>query len=526
MERLEGTELLHYSPRRAVSHESERPTVLIGEVGYSLTGLPQSDFGDVDAVQLSDWSRTSMTTMRVSRRGVEAGMQQLGVAFGMPPAARRALGSLYRHCDVRRSAESLGISYETVREHLETARKAVGAPTLPRLLTFSIVSVGLKAARGGETDHVFQRVFDLTERQTRLAGFVANGSTRREAARILHVSEAVAKVELSMLFAATGVENGLELARLLAETRVLVALTTKEEFSEPYPPPSSRTDILQHPDGRRIAVSDYGPAHGRPALVMHSSMTSRPVNRALVEALQDAGFRPISIDRPGFGDSDPAPHDHLQSYFEIAGNDMAFVCKAMGLPRVYVITRGAAQAATTFHARHGALVARMVIMNPDPDLHSSHRTSGIFSLLKQNFKRRPKAIAAMARVFAVLSSYERISDNLIRVSTDCPADAAIMSDAANRMDYYRGVTAMRDGQIGGFVAEQVGMATTKPPEPRKGTTNISLLVGEFDFIHEPADTIAYWREALPDARLIIVEGGGRFIAYSHAALAVAELGRA
>lgn len=463
--------------------------------------------------------------MRVSRRGVEAGMQQLGDAFGIPPAARRAMGSLYRHCDVRRSAESLGISYETVREHLETARKAVGAPTLPRLLTFSIVSVGLSAARGGETDHVFQRVFDLTERQTRLAGLVANGSTRGEAARILHVSEAVAKVELSTLFAATGVENGLELARLLAETRVLVALTTEEEFAEPYPPPSSRTDILQHPDGRRIAVSDYGPAQGRPALVMHSSMTCRPVNRALVEALQDAGFRPISIDRPGFGNSDPAPHDHLQSYFEIAADDMAYVCEAMDLPPVHVITRGAAQAATTFHARHGALVARMVIMNPDPDLHSSSRTSGIFSVLKQNFKRRPRAIAAMARVFAVLSSYERISDNLIRVSADCAADATIMSDPANRMDYYRGVTAMRDGQIAGFVAEQVGMASTKAPEPRTGTTNISLLVGEFDFIHDPADTIAYWQAALPDARLRVVEGGGRFIAYSHAELAVAELAR-
>lgn len=520
-----SSDLLHIVAKAPPGPSTCHPAAIVGQTVYVMARKTDPDFGEIEAVEPASAHGVADLVMRLSRAGIERGLGDMADAFGMAPSAKRALAMLYRTCDVREAAHRLGIGYETMREQIEAARKAVAAPTLQRLLTFSIVSVALGTGRGGETDRVFQQIFDLTERQTRLAGLVANGSTRPEAAGLLGISDAVAKVELSALFAATACSSSIELARLLAETRALVALTSEEEFAETYPAPTSRTRLFRTADGRAVAVSDYGPHSGRPAIVMHSSMTTRPVNRALVETLQNSGFRPISIDRPGFGDSDPATDDGSRSYFELAADDMAFICDEMALPTVHVITRGAAQAATAFHLRHGHRIARMVIMNPDPDMRSSHRTKGIMPTLKQNFVRRPWAIAGMARVFAGLSSYGRIADNLVRVSAECPADADVMALTANKVDYYRGVSAMRAGRIAGFVAEQVGMATIDPPPPRTGTNNITLLIGDHDFIHDPADTIAYWRTALPDARLVVIEGGGRFIAYSHAAEAVAELDR-
>lgn len=58
-------------------------------------------------------------------------------------------------------------------------------------------------------------------------------------------------------------------------------------------------------DGSRVAWSEYGSVTGRPVLVVHSSMTTRFVSRRLLRALQTRGCRPIAIDLPGFGLSEP-----------------------------------------------------------------------------------------------------------------------------------------------------------------------------------------------------------------------------
>ena len=55
----------------------------------------------------------------------------------------------------------------------------------------------------------------------------------------------------------------------------------------------------------RIALSDFGPASGVPTLLFHSAVTGSLLDRGLVRALQAAGMRPIAVDCPGFGNSDP-----------------------------------------------------------------------------------------------------------------------------------------------------------------------------------------------------------------------------
>jgi hypothetical protein len=45
---------------------------------------------------------------------------------------------------------------------------------------------------------------------------------------------------------------------------------------------------------------------------------------------------------------------------------------------------------------------------------------------------------------------------------------------------------------------------------------LTLLVGEYDSIHDPHETLHYWRDVLPDAQVLFEPGSGRFMSYSHA----------
>ncbi len=480
------------------------------------------DDGVLELVALVAGAAGQPTAARLDPAALQAGIARFGAAFGMSPAAVRVLTALHATGDVRRAAAACGIGYETAREHIERARQAVGAANLPRLVSIAVIGSADAARPGDESDGGFGALFGLTGRQVRIAGLLTNGSTRREAAAQMGLSEAVVKTELSLIFAATRVDSVIALARLLAEIRLLAMLA--QSGSAPAPPVSVTTHVITGPGGRTIAISDHGPADARPVLVLHSSMTDRAVNSALVAALHAAGWRPVSIDRPGFGGTTRAlSGPAAPPYLDQAADDVAVLCTHMGWAAVPVVTRGAAQAMLALHRRHPALIARAVIVNPDPDTAASTRADTFMARIKRNFARRPWAVAAMTRVLVAFSSYERVKDNMLRLTAGCPADAAVMADPANVRDYYAGLVGFREGRTAGFVAEQVELATMGKPAPVPGTPHFAVLVGDQDFLHDPAETLVYWRDVLPDADVRTVAGAGRFMTYSHAALVVAAL---
>jgi pimeloyl-ACP methyl ester carboxylesterase len=69
-------------------------------------------------------------------------------------------------------------------------------------------------------------------------------------------------------------------------------------------PRTDRTVTLR--DGRSLAFAEWGDPDGRPLLFLHG----RPGSRLLCpneQATKDAGVRLITVDRPGYGRSDPRP---------------------------------------------------------------------------------------------------------------------------------------------------------------------------------------------------------------------------
>lgn len=471
-------------------------------------------------------SKSAVAVCRLSQLGVQRRIYAFGEAFGLSPAVMRVLVALYENCDVKDAAAAAGVSFNTARGYLSEARATVWAPNLPRLITWAGVG-SFGADSIGESDHPAAELFSLSERQRQLAGLIADGSSRIAAALTLGVSDAVAKKELAAVYAATGVTNATGLARIFADLRGLAIVTRSHNGpSEPHPPPPSRNLILTDSDGRRIAVSDYGPRGGKPILVLHNTMNCRGVDRSLVSALQASGYRPISNDRPGYGDTDPPPqHCHGQAYLDVCVEDIALICEEMRWSQISVIAHGPVHVALALYRAKPDLIEGIVIDAPEPDSAYGSAPGGMLSELKRQFARRPWAVASVVRILSALASFERVSSFMRDWTAKSPSDRAAMSDPALMMDFYRKLLPFRKGRIDGFVREQVFQATMGKPPTIPGTSNITLVIGQTDFMHDADENLAYWNEVLPDARLVKVSDAGRFISYSHPERLVSELGR-
>ncbi len=470
-------------------------------------------------------AQSGVAICRLAPAGVRIRLERFGDAFGLSPAVIRTVIALYEQSDVKAAAKAAKVSFNTAREYLAQARAAIWAPNLPRLITWAGVgSLGLDAS--GESDHGMGELFSLSVTQRRLAGLVADGASRKEAALVLGISEALAKKQLAAVFAATGVSSAIGLARLFADLRGLAVVAGEIPTPEPYPPPFSRTLVVEDGRGRRIVASDYGPAGGRPVIILHNTMNCRGVDRALVAALQDRGYRPISPDRPGYGDTDPASADcHGEAYLQRCADDVAALCEQMRWSRVAVIAHGPVHVVLALLRAYPDLIEKVVIDAPEPDSASGEKAVGMIPNLKRQFARRPWAVASVFRVITALASYQRIAGIMREWTSASPADKAAMDDPALMMDFYRKLIPFREGRIDGLVREQVIQATSGKPALQPNSQKLTFLIGATDFMHDATETHHYWRSVLPQARFDMIPDAGRFISYSHPHLLLDALKR-
>jgi pimeloyl-ACP methyl ester carboxylesterase len=100
---------------------------------------------------------------------------------------------------------------------------------------------------------------------------------------------------------------------------------------------------------------------GKPVLVTHGTITGRTLPPAFVAALHRRGFRPIVPQRPGFGLSDLATGD----YVETAADDMAAILDTLRLRKTTLLTRDdGVAAALAFAARHPERLTAGMLVHP------------------------------------------------------------------------------------------------------------------------------------------------------------------
>jgi pimeloyl-ACP methyl ester carboxylesterase len=84
------------------------------------------------------------------------------------------------------------------------------------------------------------------------------------------------------------------------------------------------------PDGRTLAVEDYGDPAGRPVLVHAGTPNSRHLYGPNVRDAAERGLRLIGYDRPGYGGSSPQPGRTVAD----CAADVRAICAELGIDRL------------------------------------------------------------------------------------------------------------------------------------------------------------------------------------------------
>lgn len=447
------------------------------------------------------------------------------LAYGLTGLQTRVALETIRTGAIKEAAEALGLSYQTAREALAEAMRRVGAQRLPGLVT-RLTSLGFGVFPGqASTGDVLADVWGLSERQIVISGMLAEGASRPQIAQLLGISLALVKKELDAAYSLLQVSSSAGLARKLVEARTLSWITAAtaggvgfvEDQSEPL-------RFALREDGGRIAFSDYGPASGKPVLILHSSMTTRIVSRKLLRVLHRAGYRPIAIDRPGFGLTEPLDGTQaLADPFTAAVADVPRVLAHLKIRRIDIVSRGAAQFLVALAAAMPDAIAQVVLVNPGPPYRFSGRSIGPLGAIKDAFVRNPATIRVLAPFLAGQLTHRRLSRMVVQWTRGSPPDQKAAQDAEFMADFFRSVRMFATGRYEGFLREQAAIARGGKPRPFAGAEGWRILLGASDVLYEPEVVLAYWRELLPGARFDIVPDGGRFLAMTHPDLVTAAL---
>ncbi|MFC3069143.1 alpha/beta fold hydrolase [Phenylobacterium soli] len=516
---------------------TQRPLLDVAASPQDAQGGPSVMFAYAPAPMAAGWplppalleaaaaTPESVLIVTVSMAFAEASLDAACRAFGLNGLQSRIALATIRLGGVKPAAQQLGISYHTAREALAEAMKRVGVSRLPafvhRLTSFAFGVLPEADASAALADQ-----WGLTRRQAAIAVLIADGLSRAMAAAALGVSEAVVKKELDQIYLLLDASTAAGLARRLAEANALRWITqaTAGEIGF-FDTSAEPLQFVKRPDGSRIAVSDYGPRSGKPVLVVHSSMTSRVVGRRLLRALQAAGYRPISIDRPGFGLTDehagkrPGEHDP----FATAAEDAVRVLDQLKIRALNVVARGGAQFVLALHRQAPGRLERVVLVNPDPPTTTEGRNIGPYGALKLAYARNPAIIRLSISVIARGLNYERTTRMMQAWMEGSAADELAIRDADLVRDYFHAQRMFATGRIAGYVNEQTDFVRAPKPPPVPGTTDWRVLVAAHDTLHDPREVLAYWRDILPDATFSLVPDGGRLMALSHPEKVLAAL---
>jgi pimeloyl-ACP methyl ester carboxylesterase len=90
--------------------------------------------------------------------------------------------------------------------------------------------------------------------------------------------------------------------------------------------------LVSLPDGRRLEIWETGDPGGRPVFFLPGCPDSRWAAWPATDAAREAGVRLVSVNRPGYGGSDPHPTSH-----DSVAADLVAVADALGIERIGLV---------------------------------------------------------------------------------------------------------------------------------------------------------------------------------------------
>lgn len=253
-------------------------------------------------------------------------------------------------------------------------------------------------------------------------------------------------------------------------------------------------------DGRRLSFDVSGRADGPAVMYFHGAGDSRLARPPGDDLVRDAGVRMVSVDRPGYGGSDPAPGRTLMSW----ADDAAAVADTLAIDDFAVLgwSAGGAYALACAAAMPGRVSSCAVYGSVVPTTMRGY-DEGLDDLarrIKAGAQDRPDELREVLRAFA--SNPVEFALGIIRGEDggdDVLADEAILAQmTANAGEAFaQGADAMTDDYLLLYAPWQFPLDSVRCP--------VTVASGELDRFSPPG--WGRWlADQLPAGRFMLFPG--------------------
>lgn len=443
--------------------------------------------------------------------------QRAADAFALSPLETRLAEALLFAPTLELAAARIGVGRETARDAQRRIAAKLGVRRAPEIVR-RLLDLMCGGGQDQEPDvEILAEAYGFTPAEARAALAVAAGRSNAEAGQDLGLKAETVRGYVRSALAKTGLGRAKDLGRLLAETQALSRLVGVAEpvFTDGAPP--ARLRVLPAQDGRRMAFLDYGPMSGRPVCVFHGFIAGRSLPPGLVRALHRRGYRPVALQRPGFGLTDPARGDYLAQ----ASADLLALTEALGGEPVAVVARdGGTAAALDFARRHPDRLSGAVVLNPRPPEGVRERAHIPVLKLTGSLLRHPHLIGGIGELLRRQTRTDLVEAQLRRALQPWAADREALEDPAIRDQLVRDIQAQFAHTSAGFAAEHALYARDWSVPELSGQAPWTLLFSEGlgDAPRAP------WA-GLPGAEFRVIDGAGVLAQFTHPEALAAPLDR-
>lgn len=365
------------------------------------------------------------------------------------------------------AAADAGVGRETARDALRRINAKAGVRRTPELVARLIEVMCATQGQGEDDALLAEHALGLTRAEARVAVQIGRGATTPEAARTLKLKPETVKSHMKAVLQKTGAKGAKDLARLFVEARELVTVATAAEPVFGEEEGGGRLRIVASRDGaRRIALIDYGPYDGDPVFVFHGAAAGRRLPDAYRQGLIDAGLRPIVVQRPGFGLTDPQRGDYAMA----AAEDMATVVERLRLKSVRLIVRDTGvPAGLAFAKSFSHLLGPSILMNPHPPMSQTQPHANFVAAVQKHLLHNPELVSVFAEFLRRQGTTPLIEKVMFRALSEVEVDGRALNDPAVRRFLVRDIQALCARSIWGFAAEHAVYANGW--EPPAGLTS-------------------------------------------------------
>jgi len=269
------------------------------------------------------------------------------------------------------------------------------------------------------------------------------------------------------------------------------------------------------PDGRRVAIAEYGDPGGRTLLALHGAPASRLMFAVAGEAAKRHGLRLIAPDRPGYGLTPPDTGERsLASY----GDDIAAIADALGLSHVGLIgVSGGAPYAVAAAARLGDRVTVLALVSPLGPIADLGKDVAIHSAQRWFFLKVPRTRVLLglgARAFvAGFKLAPRLCLAVFARALGGPDRVTLLKPGPGDQLIAMTAEAVRQGPVGAM-ADMAVFGRPWDVVLANVTAPAILWQGTADRIVPPQASFHLAR-LLPSCRVARIEGAGHFWVLEH-----------